>query len=142
MIFQLIVLLVLFCCCEIRKWVIYCFFGRWAGGKKMLRSIEIHDFIVQLNVIFTWCSFSHYAAMLSSIKFAGLSYLVISQIKHLLLSTWSLTDFAHLLVVWASFVNNEILSGWNYGNLRLSSLSWRKWCKEINNCIIWIVTCM
>ena len=53
MIFQLIVLLVLFCGCEIRKWVIYCFFGRWAGGKKMLRSIEIHDFIVQLNVIFT-----------------------------------------------------------------------------------------
>ena len=43
-------------------------------------------------------------------KFAGLSYLVISQIKHLLLSTWSLTDFAHLLVVWASFVNNEIKS--------------------------------
>ena len=53
MIFQLIVLLVLFCGCEIRKWVIYCFFGRWAGGKKMLRSIEIHDLIVQLNVIFT-----------------------------------------------------------------------------------------
>ena len=64
--------------------------------KKMLQSIEIHDFLVQLNVIFTWCLFLHYTAMLSSINlqacriwynFANEASFVIHLVTHWLCSS-------------------------------------------------------